>query len=190
MKTQPSFGKFLPVAVMIGVAAALVVYLSVNVFASMYPWAGAVWVIFISWALYFMAGAKVSRIPKYVLGLVGGVVFGLVTLMLMSNVFAPMVGAYALPVTVFFVATAIVLLELTNLFELAPAYFFGYATYFAYVFNPNLASTSNAMDVVYVSVLLLVGVLVGYITATLRAKILDMERVPFELRDTIFDKEN
>ena len=91
---QPSFAQFLPVALMIGVTAAFVVYLSSTLSAN-YPWAGAVWLVFISWALYFMAGAKVSRIHKYAIGLTGGIVAGWLTLAVLSwftALFGPTLG--------------------------------------------------------------------------------------------------
>lgn len=188
MKRQPSFSKFLPIALMIGVAAAAVVYISSAVSAT-YPWAGAVWIVFISWAMYFMAGAKISRMHKYALGLLGGVVFGWITLWLIP-IFTSVVGStWGLPVTVFFVAVAIVLLELTDWFELAPAYFFSFAAYFAFVFGGFGGDASYAVQGVYVSIMLGAGLLGGLITASLRKMILDVERVPFEMRDTIFDKE-
>lgn len=188
MAKQPSVVEFLPVALMIGVAAALVVWGSSTLSAN-YSWMGAVWVVFISWALYFMAGAKISRAHKYALGLIGGVFFGWLTLFLVSYLTALVGSTWGLPAAVFLVATAIVLLELTNWFELAPAYFFSFAAYFAFVFGGFGGHADNVTQAFYVVVLLLAGLVVGYITATLRAMIMDAERVPFEARNTIFDTE-
>lgn len=184
--------KFLPVALMVAVVAAIYVivvqYLKVS----------AIWVPFISWPLYFMAGAKPGRLHKEVIGLTGGMIFGYLTLSAMGpigNIVGPTLG---LPVTVFFVALIILLLELTDWFELAPAYFFAYAGYFAYVFGGfggALATDfSNLLKIAWVSmplywVLLMVGLVLGIITAALRKKILEKGGVYGTAQETVFDKE-
>lgn len=190
MSIQPTFKQWLPVALMVALAAAIVVYLSTQVFASMYAWTGAVWVIFISWGMYFMAGAKVSRMHKYILGLTGGVVLGWLTILL-SNVFTDLIGgALALSVTVFIAAFLILMLELTDWFELAPAYFLAYATYFAYVSGGASGDEASFFTQgIYVWVLLMAGILAGFITATLKTKIFNYTDVPLHTRNTVFDKE-
>lgn len=195
MRTQPTFMQWLPVALMVGVLAAASVLLSSTVSATPgLEFMGAVWVLFISWALWFAMGAKYSRLAKGILSVVGGVVFGWLTLLLNTEVFTPLfgeaAGMWALPVTVFFAASSIVLLELTNLFEVGFAYFFGYAGYFAYIFGGFAPEgTSNLMAVAYFSVLLIVGFAFGIATTFLKNKILNAEGVPFNLQKTIFDKE-
>lgn len=189
MSQQPSFAKFFPVALMIGAAAAIVVYLS-GLAGQTYPWAGAVWLIFVTWALYFMAGAKASRAHKYIFATTGGIIAGWITLVVLSSVSSIVGSTLGLPVTVFFVATTIVLLELTDWFELAPAYFFSYAAYFAFVFGGFGGGASNATQGFYVWVMLMAGLAVGFITATLRQSIFNVERVPFEWRETVYDKEH
>lgn len=193
MKTQPSFTQWLPVALMIGLLAGLSVLLSSIVSQiNGLGFVGAVWVVFISWALWFAMGARFDRLAKGFLSSIGGVIFGCLTLVLMANVFSPLLGEaagmWALPITVFFVATAIVLLELTNLFEVGFAYFFGFAGYFAYFFG-FAGGASQLTAVVHVSVLLMVGFGFGILSSFLKNKILDVEAVPFHLRKTIFDKE-
>ncbi len=193
MKTQPSFGQWLPVALMIGVLAGLTVLLTTKISQmNGLGFIGAVWVIFISWALWFAMGARFDRLAKGVLSTVGGVIFGWLTLVALVNVFTPLLGAaagtWALPLTVFCVATIIVLLELTNLFEVGFAYFFGFAGYFAYVFG-FAGETSQLMAAVQVSILLVIGFGIGILSSTLKNKILDAEAVPLHLRRTIFDKE-
>ncbi|HEY4525169.1 MAG TPA: DUF1097 domain-containing protein [Candidatus Paceibacterota bacterium] len=188
LSMQPSFAKFLPVALMIGASAGLVVYLSATL-SSSYPWAGAVWLIFISWALYFMAGAKASRMHKYALGLTGGIVAGWLTLAALSYVSSVVGSTWGLPVTVFFIATAIVLLELTDWFELAPAYFFSYAAYFAFVFGGFGGDVSNGTQAISVWAMLMAGLVVGWLTSTIRTAIFNVEQVPLEHRGTVFDRE-
>src|SRR3990167_4621277 len=185
---QPTFGNYLPVALFVGVVAALVVYASSALGAS-YPWAGAVWIVFISWALYFMAGAKASRIHKYVLGLVGGVFAAWLTLALVSFVTGIVGPTLGLPVTVFFIAVAIILLELTDWFELAPAYFFAYASYFAFVFGGFGGDVSNGTQAISVWAMLMAGLVGGWLTSTIRTAIFNVEQVPLEHRGTVFDRE-
>ncbi|MEK7662541.1 MAG: DUF1097 domain-containing protein, partial [Patescibacteria group bacterium] len=108
--------KFIPVAIIIGALAALSILLS--------AWAGyPVWPVFISWGLYFIAGAKPSRLHKEVLGLTGGILFGYATLWAVPFYNAVFGEAWGLALTVFTAAFLIVMLELTDWLELAPAYF-------------------------------------------------------------------
>jgi|GEM_PF-1632704 len=193
MNTQPSFIQWLPVALMVGVTAGASIFITSFLSqVSGLGFMGAVWAVFISWALWFAMGARYDRLAKGVLSTVGGVIFGYLTLLVNTNVFTPllgdMAGTWALPLTVFLVATSIVLLELTNLFEVGFAYFFGFAAYFAYMFGFS-GDTTQLMGVVHVAILMLVGFGFGMLTSFLKDKILDVEQVPLYLRKTIFDKE-
>lgn len=188
MNKQPSFFKFLPVSLMVAAVAAIVVY-GCLAFAPTYPWMGAVWVIFISWAMYFAYGAKLSRMHKFVLGLTAGLVAGWVTLAVLDYATRMVGGALALPVTVFFIALIIVQLELSDWLELAPAYFFSYAAYFAFVFGGFDKGASNELQGVHIWVLLMAGLALGWLVAWLRRSIMNIERVPLDMRNTVFDKE-
>jgi len=166
-----SISKFVPVALIFGFFAFLYVYI------------GAVlgiilWISFFTWAMFFAAGPnyqlRVKRLPKNIIGAM--------TLGLLAGIAA------------FF----ILLLELTNWFEYAVAYFIGFAGYFAYAFGggnaPGLqwgAYDPNNIVGNFVSfvVLLLVGYLLGYITATLRRWVLNVEGVPEVEHEQIFDVE-
>lgn len=173
---------------MIGAVAALVVYFS-GALSATYPWAGAVWLVFISWALYFMAGAKVSRIHKYVLGLTGGIVAGWLVLYVLEYMTGVFGTTWALPATIFVVATVIVLLELTSWFELAPAYFFSFAAYFAFVFGGFGGSADNLTQGIWVWAMLMAGIGIGFVSATLRTAILKAQGLPVERHKTVFDSE-
>ncbi|MFH1714439.1 MAG: DUF1097 domain-containing protein [Candidatus Nealsonbacteria bacterium] len=178
------FKAFLPVAIMIGVVAA------VYVFVAQYLEISALWVPFISWPLYFIAGAKPSRLHKEIIGLTGGIIFGFLTLVVvvpMGNIFG---AVLSLPLTVFLAAIIIVLLELTDWFELAPAYFFSFAGYFAYLFGGfGGAEATNASVIPLFWVLLMVGLGLGYMTAFLRRKILENQGIFGADQKTVFDKE-
>ena len=91
---------------------------------------------------------------------------------------------------VFIAGTAIVLLELTNWFELAPAYFFSFAGFFAYLFGGFAGDAGMTFSSIGMYIgLLLVGTGLGIATIFLRKFWLDMMKVPEDQRQTIFDKE-
>jgi len=179
-----TFTKFLPIPVIIGLLAAFSLFVA-NWFSV------PVWAIFISWALYFIAGAKPSRLPKEVIGLTGGIAFGYITLWAMpyfTNVFG---ATFGLPATVFVVCFVIVLLELTDWFELAPAYFFSFAGYFAYVFGNfggvGLTTPENSLWPFWLATM--IGLVFGYVSAYLRTTILEKEGIFGSAQNTVFDKE-
>lgn len=181
-----TFKKFFPVSLMVAAFAA--VYILVGQKLEI-----ALWVPFISWPLYFIAGAKPSRLHKEIFALAGGIIFGFLTIFI-SGVLTPSLGTLALPATVFIVAFLIVTLELTDWFELAPAYFFAFAGYFAYVFGGFAGvmtiPTDYAMAMVPFFLLLLLGLGLGYITALLRKKILEKQGLYGKDQETVFDKED
>ncbi|OGG76393.1 hypothetical protein A2950_00300 [Candidatus Kaiserbacteria bacterium RIFCSPLOWO2_01_FULL_55_19] len=186
-----NFAKFFPVALIVGILAAISV-LGWQYFsdASRYPWL-QIWPVFITWGLYFVAGAKIGRLHKEILGITGGILFGYLTLLI---AFAPSVqsalgGTWSLPVTVFVIATIIVLLELTDWFEFAPVYFIAYAGYFAYVFGKFSGGAGNATEMFYFWVPMMVGLAFGVVTAVLRKRLLEAEGVYGSAQETVFDKE-
>lgn len=180
--------KFLPVALMVAVVAALYVLIG------SYLQFSALWAPFISWPLYFIAGAKPSRLHKEIIGLAGGVLLGFLTIYVsgyLAQIFGSVLG---LPLTVLVVAFIIVMLELTDWFELAPAYFFAFAGYFAYVFGGFAGKITSISGYAYAMIpfflLLLLGLGLGYVTAAWRKKILEKEGVYGAAQETVFDKEN
>jgi hypothetical protein len=179
-----SFTKFLPVAASVGALAAL--WVAVGNANSL-----VLWVPFLSWALVFGAGAgKLSRIPKEVIGLIGGTIAAVLVVYLIGPVGNVLGGTLTLPVLVFLAGTAIVLLELTNWFELAPAYFFSFAGYFAYLFGGFAGSSALEVgSTVMFLVLLLVGTGLGVATILIRGFLLDAMKVPKDQQQTIFDRE-
>ena len=199
MNTQPTAAQWLPICMMIGVLAAFSVYLTQTLIAPSVPWfGGTVWALFITWGAWFSVGAKLKRLPKFCAAIIGGVVFGWITLYVAINLFGGM-GLdlkYALPLTVFFVATSIVMLELTDLFELAFVYFFTYASYFAYVFgnfdkqDPSMSnSTAWAVQGFHFLILLFLGLGFALFNVWAKNRMFDIEKVPMETRNTIYDKE-
>ncbi len=194
MAIQPRFINWLPIALMVGVLAGGTVLIG-NVLAGKgFSWVGTlIWVPFISWALYFMAGGRLQRAHKYVIAMVGGVVYGWLTIIIGNWLVGIIGGLWAYPIVVFLVATSIVLLELTDWFELAPAYFFGYAGYFATAFGFSAAlGFETPQDItlaVYHIVLTVAGLVLGWITIAIKGRMLDAMNVPLDQRQTVFDKE-
>lgn len=179
-----TFTKFLPVALMIALVAAAWV-----LFGSYFSL--VLWVPFISWAMYFVyepVSQKARRITKEIIGLTGGIACGYLTLVIMPFFIKVFGAALGLPITVFLVAFTIVILELTNWFELAPAYFFAYAGYFAYVFGGFAVSKENALVPFWL--LIMLGLAIGYLTAWLRRKILEKEGLYGPSQKTVFDKDS
>lgn len=177
-----SIGKFIPVAVMVGVLGALYVMVGARLNFIL-------WVPFISWALFFMAGAKYGRLHKEIIGLTGGLFFAVVLLYLLpffGNIFG---ATWALPVLVFLAVFFIVLLELTDWFELAPAYFFGFAGYFAVLFGGSAPAQMGWGNIFAYWYLLMLGLGLGVITQFFRNAIFSSLGVPPEQRQTVFDKE-
>ncbi len=190
MATQPPVKVWFLFSVIIGVLASLTVLAS-NILSKETPWLGLVWVPFITWALYFIAGSRLSRLHKEVIGVVGGVVFGLLTIII-GNWLNGIVGdLYGYPLTVFFVAIIIVMLELTDWFELAPAYFFAYAGYFAATFGfAEEMGYSHSQMAWYYVILSLIGFALAIISSKIRMALMEGMHVPADSRATMFDKEN
>jgi len=179
-----TFKRFYPVALMIALVAAIYVLAADALKVS------ALWVPFISWPLYFIAGAKPSRLHKEIIGLTGGTLAGYVTLLAVTPITAIVGATLGLPVTVFFVAFIIVILELTDWFELAPAYFFAFAGYFAYLFGSFGGQGATSLSVILPFwLLLMVGLALGYLTAFMRTKILEKGGLYGTAQKTVFDKE-
>ncbi|MBI1957327.1 MAG: DUF1097 domain-containing protein [Candidatus Niyogibacteria bacterium] len=186
---QPSLNKWFPVALLVGVLAGFSVLLTIQVGALYGSWIAAPWVLFISWGGWFSIGAKTKRLSKYLAALTGGIVFGWLTLIVNGYLTAALGPVWGLPTTVFLAATCIVLLELTNLFELAFVYFLTYAGYFAYVFGGFGGDVSSLQNAVYFWILTMVGVVFALVNVYLKNKLFDIERVPLDQRNTLFDKE-
>ena len=180
-----SISKFIPVAIATALLAA--VWVAVG---SSHSW--VLWVPFLSWALVFGAGAgKLSRVPKEIIGLTGGTIAAVVLLLLLPAFTSVLGGFLALPALVFLAAFIIVMLELTDLFELAPAYFYSFAGFFAYLFGGFAGAKEITFSAVMMFwILLLAGTGLGVATVLMRGFIFDLLKVPKDQRKTVFDKES
>ena len=179
-----SIAKFAPVAVAVGILAGGWVAIG-NAYSLV------LWIPFLSWALVFGAGAgKFSRVPKEIVGLIGGTAAAVILVLLIPTATSIVGGTLALPVLVFLAAFSIIMLELTDLFELAPAYFYSFAGFFAYLFGGfegGVGITTGSVTM-YIA-LLLVGTGLGLASVIVRSFLLDAMKVPKEQQQTVFDKE-
>lgn len=158
----------MPLALSVGLLAGLLTYSAIATSASFHI---IVWVSFIAWAAYFVAGANKEAVWKSLIPLSAGVVWALVCIMIMQGT----VHGFSIPVislTVGLAALVIVLMMKVPVFALAPAQFLGFATYFGALFG-NAAGQDLApwLVAVYVIVSMGVGVLVGFISVQIPALI-------------------
>lgn len=185
---QPSFLKFLPVTINVGIWAFLWLWIGLRFELPL-------WVPFVGWALWYSIGPtlalRTKRFPKNLIAAAGGTVYAVVFILLIP-VFTSIFGGFAIPVLGFLAGMSIVLLELTKWFEWAVGYFFVFAGYFAFAFAGETfgATGEFARDIPYYFILILVGFGLGFITDTVRFKILRAEglRTEAEMK-TIFDTE-
>ncbi|MBI1888460.1 MAG: DUF1097 domain-containing protein [Candidatus Spechtbacteria bacterium] len=179
-----SIGKFFPYAATVGIVAAI--WMIVSSKMGLVPW-----VPFLSWALFFGAGAgKFKRVPREIIGLTGGVAAAVILLYLLPFANNIVGATWGLPVLVFLAATIIVLLELTNWLDLAPAYFYSFAGFFAYLFGGFAGTTTMSPQIIFTFwILLLIGTGLGILTGFLKGVVLGALGVPAEQRKTILDKE-
>lgn len=200
MYQQVSFAKFFPIALMVGVFAFLLLWIG-----GMYG--VQAWVVFIAWAMWYAIGPTLSvrkkRFVKNLIGGLGGVVYAIVFLLLIPT-FSQFAGSFAVPVLAFLAGVTIILLELTDWFEVATSYFFTFAGFFAYAFGKFgvgdygiLFSGKIGMidgyvaDGLWYTAYLLIGLAIGFMTDFLRFQILKGEGLPDESQQrTIFDRES
>lgn len=185
---QPSFLKFLPVTINVGIWVFLWLWVGLKLEL-------ALWIPFVGWALWYSIGPtwalRTKRFPKNLIAAIGGTAYAVVFILLIP-VFTDIFGGFAIPVLGFLAGMSIVLLELTKWFEWAVGYFFAFAGYFAFAFaGEAFGATGNYFqDVPLYLVLILAGFGLGFITDTIRFKILRAEGLPTEAEmKTIFDKE-
>lgn len=171
VKNIMKFSQLFPVAFAIALIA------SIYVLAAQYFQISAVWLPFISWALYFIVGGKPSYLSKEILCLTGGMIFAFVTLVMVGPISGLVGKIFAMPVTVFIAAFLILILELFKPLDMIPAYFFSYTSFFAYYyggFGGEGATPLGIMPLYWT--LLMVGLGLGYFTSEIRNKILRMKR--------------
>lgn len=198
---QPTFLKFLPVTIHVGIWAFIWLWAGVS-----FGW--VLWIPFISWAGWYSIGPthamRKKRFLKNLIGAFGGIVYA-VAFILLIPIFANVFGSFAIPALGFLAGMTIVLLELTNWFEWAVGYFFTFAGFFAYAFGAFGAAGDYAIiftgswgpaagyitDVGYFFLFIVVGFALGFVTDFGRVKLLNMAGYATEAEQkTIFDRES
>lgn len=168
MKKVPAV-KWAPVALMVGVIAAVYVIIARELNLIL-------WAAFISWPLYFLAGATIKKMDEAVIGLSGGLVAGWGLIQLIP-VFSGTFGEFwTLPALVVLVAFIIVFLEIVPEFDMAPAYFLSFASFFATMglTNPATGELYGAgfNTVISLWIPLMVGLVFAYVNAELVKRVL------------------
>ncbi|ADI01449.1 MAG TPA: DUF1097 domain-containing protein [Syntrophothermus lipocalidus] len=151
----------MPLALSVGVLAGLLTYFAVATSSALHI---VVWVSFIAWAVFFVAGADKNGVLKSLVPLCGGTVWGCICILAMQGL-ARGFSLPALSVLVGLAALVIVLMMKLPLFELAPAQFLGFAAYFGSYFGNAVGPNQSPVFVALcVAVSLAVGVLVGLVS--------------------------
>jgi len=117
--------KWAPVALFVGILAAVYVIIARETGLIL-------WAAFISWPLYFLAGSTIKKMDESIIGLSGGLLAGWALIKLLPY-FAFLGAFWTLPAVVVVVAFIIVFLELVPEVDMAPAYFFSFASFFAII---------------------------------------------------------
>ena len=169
-----NFLKFLPHAMIIGVLAAGVMFVE-----AAYPTLVPSFLVFQTWAIYFLAGCEVKTGIKggacYILGLVASMV-----IIELAGVFGGMgMANFALPTSVAIIATLIILMEKVKPLDFIPGYFVASGGGFFAFFNvmgygaqlkagtfDKIAGYSNVFTVTLTC--LAFGLFMGWLTVTLR----------------------
>jgi hypothetical protein len=124
------------------------------------------WVVFQSWAMYFMGGGTVKMAVKTFAGYVGGIIASVI-LVKLGGLFSGINGstvAWGTVVAVFFVAFLIICAERVPAIDFLPSYFIGSGTYFAiitYVQRPD--SVGEFAWYLQVAVPVLISAVAGFI---------------------------
>lgn len=123
MRNVPA-SKWIPIALGVGIIAA--VYVIIARYFNLILWAA-----FISWPLYFLAGATIKKMDREIIGLSGGLLAGWGLIQLIPSFSGVFGDFWTLPVLVTIAAFIIIFLETVPEFDMAPAYFLSFASFFA-----------------------------------------------------------
>lgn len=173
--TKVPVAKWAPIAFMVGVLAAIYVIIARELNLIL-------WAAFISWALYFLAGATIKKMDEAAIGLTGGLIAGWTLIKLIPIFFGTFGAFWTLPVLVVIIGFVIIFLELVPEFNMAPAYFFSFASFFAAMgaLNPatGQAYGPGIGTVIQLWIPLMIGLGFAYISSKMVSKMLALEKVP------------
>ena len=167
------FVKFLPHALIIGILAAILQFVSMvpGMENYVFPWA-----VFQTWALYFLSGANPKAGAKSVVcGVVG--VLASMLIVVMGTKLASRVGAQmGFTLAVLVVATLCIMMEKVPPISFIPAYFIAAGIFFALALSAEKYSMN--MRLAQVSISLVLGFGLGFLTVLLRGKYAAMIAAP------------
>ena len=163
------FKKFIVIPVYIAVLAAGFIVLDqvISPYMPITTKNGFGWVTFQAWAMYFMAGCTVKGGARTFLGYVLGVLSAILIIELAGVLGSP--GFWAFPMAVLVMVIPMCSMERAHsLIDFVPAIFVSSAVYFAFtqIYPATTTKTSMAVTIlVYCGI----GMILGYITISIRA---------------------
>lgn len=162
--------KFLPVPLMVAVAAFVFMWLTTRT-----PLLALSWVAFITWGGYFLSGISTKSAVEEAISVTLGIGLGALIVTVATPVSSVLGETFTFPVIVAVAAFFIVLLELVPWFDMAPGYFLGAAALFAAL---GIKPTATLLDnSIAVWVPAMAGLLLGVLTGYLRGVIFGLEKV-------------
>lgn len=148
------------------------------IFIVQYFQISALWLPYIGWSVYCIAGGKPSLLPKMIAGFAGGMFVGVLTVLSIGPATGFIGSTLALPLVVFFMVLFILLMELIKPIDMIPAYFFAYSSYFAYFYGKFGGEKATSVGILpEFFVLLMIGLGLGFLTAEIRRKIMHMQGI-------------
>lgn len=158
--------KYLPIAIFIGVQAALLQVIDQLICGSISPIVyGGGWIAFQAWAVYFMAGCTpkdgVRALIGYVLGMVASI-----AIFVMGGALGGL-GFIAMPLTLLILVPIILYLDIApQMFNMVPAVFVGAGVFFGVMSYVPGATYANAFtgELIYC----IIGLVFGWATVAFR----------------------
>ncbi len=157
--------KYFPIALFIGVQAALLQAIDQSICSMFVIAAGGGWIAFQSWAVYFLGGCNVKGGIKALIGYVLGMVASIAIMMMGGSLGA--LAFWAMPVTLLVLVPVILYLDQApDYFNMVPAVFVGAGVFFGIMSYVPGASFGTAFvgELAYC----IIGLIFGWMTVTFR----------------------
>jgi len=158
--------KYLPIALFIGLQAAVLQAIDQSVCASVMPLvAGGGWISFQSWAMYFLAGCTPKNGLRALIGYVIGMAAS-IAIMVGGGALGAL-GFWAMPAILLILVPVILYLDIApEMINLVPAVFVGAGVFFGVMSYVPGATFANAFtgELVYC----VIGLVFGWMTITFR----------------------
>ncbi len=161
------FHKFILIPIFIGVLAFILQVVDQNLSPVLAPSGnhGFAWISFQAWAVYFFAGCTLKGGAKSYLNYITGIVAA-ISMILFAQFAAPVLGTFAMPVSLLLGCTVFLSLERIELFNLLPPMFISAGIYFGII---TYVPGANFMNVAFIVALYaFFGLFLGYISIRFR----------------------